>query len=164
MRRPMRTVRAAVVGAILAAPWMVTTFHAQTTSPAAAKRFDVASIKPVSEPRLDGIRRSVKNPDSALEALGLSTALRTRPGGRVTGSAVTLRSLIVRAFGITWFQIEGPAWIVDATGLTGAYDGAIEYASPGALGPPPPPASRYPGLPCNRSFGPCSRHCSGSWV
>jgi len=65
---------------------------------AAAQTFDVASVKPAA-------------PESRY-------AMKGGPGtsdpGQITYSKVTLKSLLLKAYGIGWYQLAAPSWVDDA--------------------------------------------------
>lgn len=72
-------------------------------APADERRFEVASVKPMASPFQAGAGGVV-----TLEKIGISTL----PGGRFSASTVTLKQLIVNAFDVRDFQIEGgPPWL-----------------------------------------------------
>jgi uncharacterized protein (TIGR03435 family) len=83
---------------------------AQSPAPAAATelRFEVASVKP-----------SAMNPSDLGKLLAAGSnapvpffGVRTQPGGRLQASMATLQSLILRAYGIRPYQLEGgPPWL-----------------------------------------------------
>jgi hypothetical protein len=83
--------------------------HAQEKTPPVLPHFDVASIKPSS-------------PDARLSLL-------PSPGGRLTGSGMTLKMLVRFAYQIQDFQVSGgPSWVntkrydINATGGGGSHD------------------------------------------
>jgi uncharacterized protein (TIGR03435 family) len=80
----------------------------QGTPASVGRRFDVASVKPNHQTLAEFVRASQGNASTALPTIGI----RTFPGGRLTASFVTLRALIVRAFEIKDYQLEGgPSWV-----------------------------------------------------
>jgi uncharacterized protein (TIGR03435 family) len=87
--------------------------HATPQSPTTPeKRFDVASVKSAMSPAEvpDLIRQA------AAAGAAVWTGMRTLPGGRFQASSVTLKQLIVEAFEVKDYQVEGgPKW------LTGDY-------------------------------------------
>jgi uncharacterized protein (TIGR03435 family) len=93
----MRTARAIVATAALAPALALVSVAAQAPPAATDLRFDVASVKPNLQ--------TVDNVSAAFRIL-------TFPGGRMTAAFVTLRALILRAYDIKDYQLEGgPAWI-----------------------------------------------------
>jgi len=82
--------------------------HARAQSPVASEpRFDVASVKPVVDPFAQ-VRKSA--PAGAPFVIP-ETGVRAEPGGRLIATA-TLRTLIMRAYGIKTYQLEGgPTWL-----------------------------------------------------
>jgi uncharacterized protein (TIGR03435 family) len=70
---------------------------ASTQASSAARRFEVASVKPNQRP---------------IASRPLIHGIRTLPGGRLTATFVTLRALILSAFDIKDYQLEGgPSWV-----------------------------------------------------
>src|SRR5262245_32306868 len=109
-------VRCALVA--FALPWVVIALPAQTppvaqeAKPAAADaRFDVASVKPQQQTIAEAVQANQGNLNAVFESVGI----RTLPGGRLTARFVTLRALILRAYDIKDYQLEGgPAWVGSA--------------------------------------------------
>jgi uncharacterized protein (TIGR03435 family) len=107
--------RAVVIGVVLAA----TSVRAQSPDQRASA-FEVASIKPsTSVERLSGIQR--------------------QPGGRVTITNMTLRTLITFAYKITGYQLlGGPAWADrDTFDILARMNGNPTWGTPGSDFPDP---------------------------
>src|SRR5579872_5425503 len=68
-------------------------------TPDSSLQFDVASIKPAAPPTSPGIR----------------VMMRGGPGspdpGQITYSNVTLKNVLMNAYGVKGYQISGPAWL-----------------------------------------------------
>jgi len=80
----------------------------QEAKPATERRFEVASVKPNQQTLAQFISANQGN----LQAVTGGIGIRTLPGGRMTASFVTLRALILRAFEIKDYQLEGgPDWV-----------------------------------------------------
>ena len=80
----------------------------QEAKPVAERRFEVASVKPNKQTLAEYINANQGNLSAATAVMGI----RTLPGGRMTASFVTLRALILRAFEIKEYQLEGgPEWV-----------------------------------------------------
>jgi len=84
---------------------------AQSAAPAeGALRFEVASIKPGMSPAEMG-RAAAAGGGAAGRSFSLNFGLRPQPGGRLSGIS-NLQALILRAYGIRQYQIEGgPSWL-----------------------------------------------------
>ena len=81
--------------------------RANAQSPAAAPRFEVASVKPGMSPMDAGRAAGAGGGRVSFPFFGI----RTQPGGRLQAVA-NLQTLIMRAYGIKAYQIEGgPKWI-----------------------------------------------------
>ena len=81
---------------------------AQAPPAAMDLRFDVVSVKPIPQTVDEYFANPVGNMSAAFR-------IRTFPGGRLTAVFVTLRALILRAYDIRDYQLEGgPAWISTA--------------------------------------------------
>jgi len=80
----------------------------QEAKPVTERRFEVASVKPNQQTLAEFVRAHQGN----LSAGTMNIGIRTLPGGRMTASFVTLRALVLRAFDIKDYQLEGgPAWV-----------------------------------------------------
>ena len=80
----------------------------QEARPVTERRFEVASVKPNTQTLAEYISANQGNLSAATAVMGI----RTLPGGRLTASFVTLRALILRAFEIKDYQLEGgPDWV-----------------------------------------------------
>jgi uncharacterized protein (TIGR03435 family) len=107
--------RRVFVAAVLALAALVMcgpTTHLAAQSPAAERRFDVASIKPALSPydlgRLAGQQSAAGGTPNIVPIFGS----RTLPGGRFAGSNVTLKQLVMQAFEVKDYQIDGgPKWL-----------------------------------------------------
>jgi uncharacterized protein (TIGR03435 family) len=80
----------------------------ESPKPAAVeRRFEVASVKVNQQTLAEFVQANQGNASGALGSIGI----RTLPGGRMTAGFVTLRTLILRAFDVKTYQVEGgPAW------------------------------------------------------
>lgn len=79
----------------------------QDATPVPERTFEVASVKVNQQTLAEFVRANQGNSSAALTTIGI----RTLPGGRLTAGYVTLRALILRAFDVKTFQLEGgPAW------------------------------------------------------
>jgi len=86
------------------------THLAAQSPPAPEPRFEVASVKPSPSPS-DLIAESVRAAGGGRASLP-SYGIRRLPGGRFIASAVTLKQLIVQAFDVKDYQLEGgPKWL-----------------------------------------------------
>jgi uncharacterized protein (TIGR03435 family) len=87
--------------------------HATPQSPATPeKRFDVASVKPAPSPSELSDQRVAAATSGSAPAVSLYPGIRTLPGGRLMAASVNLRELIVRAFEVKDFQVDGgPKWL-----------------------------------------------------
>ena len=95
-----RVVVAACVMAVLVAD------RASGQSPAVGgPRFEVASVKPI-DPFADLRKGGASGGPIAMPFTGV----RAEPGGRLVAVA-TLRTLLLRAYGVKDYQITGPAWL-----------------------------------------------------
>ena len=84
------------------------TAKTQEATPVTERRFEVASVKPNKQTLAEYISANQGNLSAAPAVMGI----RTLPGGRMTASFVTLRALILRAFEIKDYQLEGgPDWL-----------------------------------------------------
>jgi uncharacterized protein (TIGR03435 family) len=110
---------------------------AQTTPQgptASEKRFDVASVKPALSPyelgQQAGRAAASGGPPPAVPFLGT----RFMPGGRFQASA-TLKQLVVQAFGVKDYQVEGgPAWAgTDYFAINASAGGEATQAEIGAM-------------------------------
>jgi uncharacterized protein (TIGR03435 family) len=107
-RHGMLTPRAIVAIAALAPALALVPVAAQAPPAATDLRFDVASVKPIPQTVDEYFANPVGNVSAAFRIL-------TFPGGRLTATFVTLRALILRAYDIKDYQLEGgPAWISTA--------------------------------------------------
>jgi len=80
----------------------------QRTPSSPERRFEVASVKPNQQTLAEFVRANQGNTGATLGRVGIQTL----PGGRMTASFVTLRALILRAFEIKEYQLQGgPAWV-----------------------------------------------------
>ena len=76
-------------------------------APAPGRSFEVASVKVNQQTLTEFVRANQNNSSALLNTIGI----RTVPGGRLSAGFVTLRALILRAFDIKTYQLEGgPAW------------------------------------------------------
>jgi uncharacterized protein (TIGR03435 family) len=79
----------------------------QDAAPVPVRTFEVASVKVNQQTLAEFVRANQNNSSAALNTIGI----RTLPGGRLAAGFVTLRALILRAFDVRTFQVEGgPAW------------------------------------------------------
>lgn len=85
---------------------------AAVTAPATDLVFEVASVKPQQQTLAEYVQASAGNTSAAVfERVGI----RTFAGGRFTAAFTTLRSLILRAYDVRDYQLEGgPAWASSA--------------------------------------------------
>ena len=96
-------------GVILAIASLSSALPAQTEKPqnptaVTELRFEVASVKPHQQTLAEFIQAN----RGAVGSIGI----RTLPGGRMTVSFTTLRALVLRAFDVKEYQLEGgPAWV-----------------------------------------------------
>ena len=84
---------------------------AQSAAPAeGGLRFEVASIKPGMSPAEMG-RAAAAGGGAGGRGFSLNFGLRPQPGGRLSGIS-NLQAIILRAYGIRQYQIEGgPSWL-----------------------------------------------------
>ena len=88
--------------------------NSQNAAPAPERTFEVASVKVNQQTLAEYVRANQNNSSAALNTIGI----RTLAGGRLSAGFVTLRALILRAFDIKTYQLEGgPAW-ANATNFT----------------------------------------------
>jgi len=98
---------AALLGlAVFPSPYL----RAQTTAPqlTAGRRFAVVSIRPNTWTP-DEMGRAIVS--AAQKGDPVPVGIRTYPGGRLTGTRVLLRALVIRAFGLKANELRGgPSW------------------------------------------------------
>jgi uncharacterized protein (TIGR03435 family) len=70
--------------------------------------FDVASVKPAASAPFDG-RLSISGP--AAEQIGFEGGPGSKTPGRIHYSGVSLKMILLRAYGMRPYQISGPAWM-----------------------------------------------------
>jgi uncharacterized protein (TIGR03435 family) len=81
--------------------------NTQGATPVPEPGFEVASVKVNQQTLAELVRANQNNSSAALSTIGI----RTLPGGRLSAGFVTLRALILRAFDVKTYQLEGgPAW------------------------------------------------------
>ena len=77
-------------------------------APSSERRFEVASVKPALSPAELGRLAAQSGGPAQFPRFGIST----QPGGRFSAGTSTLKALIVEAFEVRDYQIEGgPAWL-----------------------------------------------------
>jgi uncharacterized protein (TIGR03435 family) len=88
---------------ILAAAWIAFSAFAQTPAPDQSLTFEVASIKPSQMPTPDaGGRILIRGPRGGPG---------TKDPGRIDYPFMTLKSILMTAYGVKNYQISGPGWL-----------------------------------------------------
>lgn len=94
--------------AVIALAFLTIPLLAQTQPGIAERRFEVASVKLQQQTLAEVVAANQGNTAVVFERVGI----RTFPGGRLTAGFTTLRALILRAYNIKDYQLEGgPAWV-----------------------------------------------------
>src|SRR5207244_3445464 len=78
---------------------VVTSCAALAQSPEGSPAFEVASVKPAAPPEIGRFR------------VGMNGGPGTADPGQITYSNVTLKNVLMNAYGVKGYQISGPSWL-----------------------------------------------------